>query len=81
MFVALLSLATGSVSYTHLHPVPHDRVDDLQPLSCQRLERLAVRHAPLSAPSVVIDVYKRQVVVCTPDCSTDVVRLKVCLTF
>lgn len=36
------------------HPVPHDRVDDLQPLSCQRLERLAVRHAPLSAPSVVI---------------------------
>ena len=33
-------------------PVPHDRVDDLQPLSRQRLERLAVRHAPLSAPGV-----------------------------
>ena len=36
------------------HPVPHGRVDDLQPLSRQRLERLAVRHAPLSAPGVVV---------------------------
>lgn len=36
------------------HPVPHDRVDDLQPLSRQRLERPAVRHDPLSAPGVVV---------------------------
>lgn len=33
------------------HPVPYDRVGDLQPLSRQRL---AVRHAPLSAPGVVV---------------------------
>lgn len=36
------------------HPVPHDRVGDLQPLSRQRFERLAVRHAPFSAPGVVV---------------------------
>ena len=36
------------------HPVSHDRVDDLQSLSRQRLERLAVRHAPLPAPRVVV---------------------------
>lgn len=36
------------------HPVPHGRVDDLQPLSHQRLERLALWHAPLSAPGVVV---------------------------
>lgn len=36
------------------HPVPHDRVGDLQPLSRQRFERLAVRHVPFSAPGVVV---------------------------
>lgn len=36
------------------HPVPHDRVGDFQPLSRQRFERLAVRHAPFSAPGVVV---------------------------
>ena len=36
------------------HPVPHGRVDDLQPLSRQRPESLAVRHAPLSAPGIAV---------------------------
>lgn len=36
------------------HPVPHDRTDDLQPLSWRRLERLAVRHVSLSAPGVAV---------------------------
>lgn len=37
------------------NPVPHDRVDDLQPLSRQRLERLAVRHAPFWIGNIYLD--------------------------
>lgn len=36
------------------HPVPYDRVGDLQPLSRQRFECLAVRYASFSAPGVVV---------------------------
>ena len=34
--------------------VPHDRVDDLQPLPRHGLERLAVAHAPAPAAAVVL---------------------------
>lgn len=36
------------------HPVPHDRLGDLQPLSRQRFECLAVWYSPFSAPGVVV---------------------------
>lgn len=43
--------------------VPHDRVDHLQPLSRDGLERLAVRHAAVAVPCVILDPYCPFVVV------------------